>query len=158
MSTNESHVFFDAEGTLYVPKDGHSYADFWDGEHTLERAKKIFKLDNGVVVLLERLKKAGIPSYIVSKHREELLIELLEHFGILNYFDEVLVNGDKGDRIKEIAKSKKITLNNCTMLGDNYYHDVLPALRIGANAFIVDRDYNREARGPRIINLMDFKI
>ena len=81
-SPKNLHLFFDAEGTLYETKNNYEYIDFWNGEHSLERAKKIFRLNDEIKIVLDKMKKKGIPMYVVSKHEEELLPELLLYFGI----------------------------------------------------------------------------
>ena len=152
MTSIKYHIFFDAEGTLYIPKNNFSYNDFWDGEHTLKRAKKTFKLDNGVKDLLKKLRKANFPMYIVSKHNYELLHNLLSHFKIKYYFTEIFINGNKGKRIKEVIKKKKISKNYCIMIGDIYELDILPVIKIGIKAIIINREYNTHIQAPRINN------
>jgi FMN phosphatase YigB (HAD superfamily) len=146
------HIFFDAEGTLYVPRKAHDYSEFWSGHQTINNAKKIFKLDKDALKLLTRLKNEKIPMYVVSQHKKELLIELLEYFGIKDFFTDVLVTSEKGKRIEQLAKSKQIPLDKCLMIGDRYDLDIAPVLEVGGAALLIDREYNQYTPAPRIKN------
>ena len=137
---------------MYVPKKDHDYNEFWCGHQTLENAKKIFKLDNDALELLLRLKTEKIPMYVVSQHRKELLIKLLEYFGIKEFFTDVLVTTEKGKRIQQLAKAKQIPLDKCLMIGDRYELDIAPVLKIGVNALLIDREHNQYLHVPRIKN------
>jgi FMN phosphatase YigB (HAD superfamily) len=151
------HIFFDAEGTLYVTKKGRHYSEFWEGERTIENAKRIFELDKTMHKLLEMLKTKKIPMYLVSKHdHEQLLLELLEHFDVKDYFQEILLNGDKGQRIRELANRKNIPLNHCYMLGDQYNLDIEPVQKVGAKAFLVERKHNRHYSGQKVADNKTF--
>lgn len=149
------YLFLDAEGTLFLPKKGLSYLDFWDGERTLDKAKEVFELDPSTIKVLEELKRMGITMYIVSKHEEAVLPSLLEHFGIRKFFKEVLINGDKGLRIKKQAAADGIPLERCLMVGDMYSLDIAPCLREGIKCYLLDRKYNRKENAPRLKSLYE---
>ena len=151
----KTYLFLDAEGTLFLPKEGLSYLDFWAGEHTLERAKDVFELDPATVEVLEKLRKMGITMYVVSKHEEAILPSLLEHFGIRKFFKDVLINGDKGQRIREQAAADGIPLDRCLMVGDMYSLDIAPCLREGIKCYLLDRKYNRKENAPRLKSLRE---
>ena len=155
--TDKPHLFFDAEGTLYITRnDRMKFKDFWDGDHTIERAREMFTLDSGVKELLEYLSKENIPMYIVSKYHKDLLPELLEHLEIRSYFTEVLINGDKGERIEEYLVKNNIDRRKCLMLGDMYDLDIEPVRDRGIFAILVDRYYNRNHEGPRMGDFNEF--
>lgn len=133
-------VFFDAEGTLYVPRKGKSYSSFWeDGEHSLERAVEHFKLNDGVLETLERMKKMGFTMVVVSTHKPELLPSLLEHFGVKEYFSDIIINGDKGTRMIEFLKEKGIPKNFAVAVGNNRTIDIEPAERVGIKGYLLAR-------------------
>ena len=149
-------IFFDAEGTLYIPKTGHSYSDFWDkGPHSLERAKNIFKLDRKAKAVLRELRKLGIPMYIMSIHDETILPGLLNHFKIKHFFEDILINGDKGARISTYTINHQIPTNRCIMVGDRPEIDIIPVKMEGISTILIDREYNKDFITSRINNLDD---
>jgi FMN phosphatase YigB (HAD superfamily) len=156
-TNKQPHIFFDAEGTIYVTKKNHHYKDFWEGKRTIKEAKRIFKLDKNMQKIMEQLSSWNIPMYLVSKHdHEDLLLDLLEYFDVKKYFQEILVNGDKGERIKDLAVQQKIPLSQCIMLGDRYELDIEPVLKAGAMAFLVQREYNSHYTGPNVTDRQMF--
>ena len=150
------NIFFDAEGTLYVPKKGFTCSDFWKGEKTLERALEIFELDGGVKEMLEKFK--DLKMYVLSIHIKELLEKILSHFGIIEYFEDVLVielGESKAERMKEYSNQNNILLQDCMMIGDTYIFDIKPMKDIGVKALLVNRSYNTEYDTQRIMNITD---
>lgn len=146
----ELYLFFDAEGTLYVTKSGEPFQKFWLGEPSLERALSMFKLDLDVYSTLEKFYKAQVPMFVVSKHKEELLPLLLDGLGIKKFFQKVLINGDKGKRIREFAEKHDFPLDKCYMIGDNLELDIISARREGVNGIFLDSKNNHTLKGPRI--------
>jgi len=146
------NVFFDAEGTLFNPKPGFTIEDFWSNP-SLERAKRIFELDSHTREVLEYLKANNIPAYIVSLHEESILPGLLEFLGIKDYFIRILINGDKGRRIRELADQEGIPIESCVMVGDRYELDIQPTAREGIRGFLLDRPYNQGPDAHRIRTL-----
>jgi len=131
-------VFFDAEGTLYVTKEERTYSDFWDkGEHSLERAIEHFRLNDGVVETLQRLKDMEVEMVVVSKHNPELLPSLLEHLGISNYFTEIIINGDKGDMMMSFLKERSIPKDEAVIVGDTHEIDIKPAQKVGIKGYLL---------------------
>lgn len=152
----EAHIFFDAEGTLYVPKSGYTYSDFWMGEQSIERAIEIFQLDIGIKEMLKNLKEDHKHLHVVSKHKEDLLPGLLDSFGILDLFETIIINGNKGERIKEFIDKNDIAKDDCAMFGDTFDIDIKPVEKQGIRSYLVDRDYNRELKNVMRVNLTDF--
>ncbi len=143
------HVFLDAEGTLYVPKNGRSRWYFW-ARPTPEEAIEFFELDKGVADALEKLRREVDTLCVVSLNSEPVLNALLDHFGIRHYFDSVMVNGDKGKRIVKYLEENGLSKYDSVMVGDTPGLDLYPVARAGIYSVLVDRDYNREARAERI--------
>jgi FMN phosphatase YigB (HAD superfamily) len=154
MSEEELTIFLDAEGTLYVPKNKGSYKEFWKAP-SLKRALEMFRLDDDVLTLLKKLRKKKVPVYVCSMHKEAILLGMLEEFGIKHFFKEILINGDKGRRIKEVARRARIPLGSCIMVGDRYDLDIEPTMREGIRSYLIDRWYNRDFKVPRIGSLLD---
>jgi FMN phosphatase YigB (HAD superfamily) len=145
MTNSQRIVFFDAEGTLYVPKKGRSFDDFWEGgEHTLERALENFELNDGVIETLKELLKKRTKLVVVSVHKEDLLPGLLEDLGVREYFADVLVNGDKGDVMMKYLNDNNIPKENAMIVGDKYDIDIEPARRVGIKGLLLRGPILRE--------------
>lgn len=145
-------IFFDAEGTLWEPRKGKTFADFW-ADPTESRANEVFELTQGCTVTLDRLTAAGIRLIVVSKHNKRILPGLLRLFNLDLYFEDVLINGDKGLRVREWLKGQGIPRSAALMVGDRADLDILPLEREGIRAFLVDTEYNQNDHGERIDGL-----
>lgn len=145
-------VFFDAEGTLWVPRPGRTFADFW-AEPTNARARHVFELAPDCLETLDALRAANVRLVVVSKHNEAILPGLLELFGLAGHFDDVLINGDKGHRIRDWLRAHRMTAGSAVMVGDRMDLDILPARREGVRALLVDMEYNQGERAERIDGL-----
>jgi phosphoglycolate phosphatase-like HAD superfamily hydrolase len=146
------HIFLDAEGTLYVPKDGRSRWAFWSRPSPAE-AVEFFKLDDGVFDALEKLRSEAETLCVVSLNSEPVLDAVLDHFDIRRFFDVVMVNGDKGRRISQYLERNCLDKSEALMVGDTPSLDLYPVLRAGIHSLLVDREYNRWARAERIRGL-----
>lgn len=142
-------MFLDAEGTLYVPRNGRSRWAFW-ARPSPEEAVEFFELDRGVVEALKKLRSEADTLSVVSLNTEPVLNALLDHFGIRSYFDSIMVNGDKGKRIERFLEERGLSKDEALMVGDTPSLDLYPVLRAGVDAILIDRDYNRNARAERI--------
>ncbi len=156
-SPRPASVFFDAEGTLYLPKLGHSYREFWEGgEPTLERAARIFQLDPDAPGVLRALRRQGVRLVVASKHREALLRSMLIHFGIWHLFDAVLVGDEKGVLVADYLRERGLRKDDAVMIGDRPHLDVHPVEAAGVRAYLLRREHNaREGGAYRIWALWD---
>ncbi len=143
------HVFLDAEGTLYVPKDGRSRWEFW-ADPSPDKAVEFFELDTGVKESLERLRSQVITLCLVSRNPPEIIDALLDKFGIRQYFDEILLNGNKGKQIAKYLYRRGYRRDESVMVGDMPVLDLYPVKRVGIESILVDRDYNGFAKVERI--------
>ncbi len=143
------HVFLDAEGTLYVPKRGRSTWEFW-ADPSPAYARDFFELDEGVVEALESARGMVDTLCIASKNTKPILDVLLDDFGIRGYFDEVLLNGDKGRQIARYLRKRGYDRADAVMVGDTPVLDLFPVRDVGVEAILVDRPYNRWADAERI--------
>ena len=150
------YIFFDAEGTLYIPQPRKTTREFWEyGERTIERAKGFFTLDDGVRDSLEELKTRGYNLYVLSRHKKTLLEDMLRHFNIRHLFDDILVNGDKGVRIRECLSEIMANTEEALMIGDIPSLDVDPVNRVGVRCLLIDRKYNQASSCERISGIKE---
>jgi phosphoglycolate phosphatase-like HAD superfamily hydrolase len=148
------HLFLDAEGTLYVPKGGRSRWVFW-ADPTPEAALEFFELDTGVYEALHQLRGQVDTLCLVSRNTEDILGALLEKFGIRGFFDEIMLNGDKGRQIERYLCRNGFKKEESLMVGDMPGLDLFPVKRAGIEAVLVDRVYNSWAKAERIKGLSD---
>lgn len=143
------HVFLDAEGTIYVPKNGRSRWEFW-ADPSPERAVEFFELDKGAKESLVKLRAQVETLCLVSRNPEDILYALLDKFGIREYFDEIMLNGDKGKQIAGFLSRRGLTRGTAVMVGDMPTLDLYPVRRRGIEAILVERHYNAFANAERI--------
>jgi FMN phosphatase YigB (HAD superfamily) len=148
------HIFLDAEGTLYVPKQGRSRWEFW-ANPSPEAAVDFFELDDGVVTALEFLRENSDSICIVSRNSALILDALLEKFGILHFFDEVILSTNKGKSIERYLSDRGLNPEEALMVGDMPTLDLYPVRAVGVDVVLVDRQYNRVARAERIRGVKD---
>jgi len=148
------HIFLDAEGTLYVPRQGRSRWEFW-ANPSPEAAVDFFELDDGVVTALEFLRENSDSICIVSRNSAPILDALFEKFGILHFFDEVILSTNKGKSIERYLSDRGLNLDEALMVGDMPTLDLYPVRAVGVDVVLVDRQYNRVARAERIRGVKD---
>jgi FMN phosphatase YigB (HAD superfamily) len=148
-------AFLDAEGTLYVPKPGRTAEAFWRGECTLERALAHFEPETGVFDALRRLRAQGSRVVVVSKHREDLLLQLFDAWGLRALIDDVILTHRKGQAIARFLETEGVPPSRALMLGDRPDLDVEPVLREGVPALLLRRDYNLTYEGDVLCCLAD---
>ncbi len=148
------HVFVDAEGTLYVPKHGRSRWEFWVNPSP-ELALEFFELDVGVKEALAEIRARSDTLCLASRNSSEILNALLAKFGIRKYFDDVLLNGNKGKNISRYLSRRGLSKDEAIMVGDMPRLDIFPVKEHGIEAILVDRVYNRYADAERISGLKD---
>ena len=120
-----------------------------------ELAKDFFRLDEGVAEALMSLRDKVDSLCIVSKNSKPVLDALLEDFGIREYFDEVILNGDKGRQISKYLNDRGYDRTDAVMVGDTPALDLYPVRKAGIEAILVDRPYNRGEDAERIKGVRD---
>jgi FMN phosphatase YigB (HAD superfamily) len=143
------HMFFDAEGTLYVPRGRASASEFWSAP-SADHAREFFRLDDGVREALETLRRTADTMCIVSWNKKPILDALLEENAIGHIFDDIMLNGDKGRLIRSFLSRRGVRPDMALMIGDTPELDIHPVRRVGVEAILVDRPYNRGADAERI--------
>lgn len=153
-STGVTHVFFDAEGTLWQPRPGRTIHDFWDAP-SRARAQAVFDLTPGVEETLQALRERGLTLVVMSKHDPELLPRLLEDFGLADHFADVLVDDDKQARVSAWLDEQGIDPRRAVMVGDRVEYDIEPLAEAGVIGILLDQRYNRGFGHLRIHRLAD---
>lgn len=148
------HIFLDAEGTIYVPRHGRSRWAFW-ADPSPEAALDFFELDDGVRETLLWLRNHADTICLVSRNTEDILASLLGKFQIRDFFDEIMLNGDKGRKIEHYLRKNGFRKEESLMVGDMPTLDFYPLMRVGIEALLVDRPYNSWAKGERIRGISD---
>ena len=148
------HLFLDAEGTLYIPKGKRSRWEFW-ADPTPEAAVDFFELDEGVADTLRALRAHVDTLCIVSRNTEPILRAILKKHNIESCFDDILLNGNKGKVIEDYLRKRGLSKSESVMVGDMPTLDLYPVRRVGIDAILVDRYYNRFARAERIRGVRD---
>jgi|GEM_PF-1467040 len=144
------HVFLDAEGTIYVPRKGHTQYEFWAGDATPEKALEIFELDAGAAEAIRELRKHAETLCVVSLNPAPVLEALLQQFGIRDAFDEVMLNGNKGHLIRDFLRKHNFRTDQAIMVGDMPKIDLWPVRKAGIECVLVDRYYNQGVSAERI--------
>jgi FMN phosphatase YigB (HAD superfamily) len=152
------HVFLDAEGTIYVPRKGHTQYEFWAGEHTPEKALEIFELDVGAAEAIRELRKAADTLCVVSLNPRPVLEALLRKFGLIEAFDEIMLNGDKGRLIRDYLRRHNYRTDQAVMVGDMPRIDLWPVKKIGIESLLVDRYYNQGVAAERIPGISELPV
>lgn len=86
----------------------------------------------GIAELLERIKSSGKKIVLATSKPEEFSIRILEHFGLMKYFDVVAgasmdeKRNKKGDVIRYAMEKGGFTAENAVMIGDRE-HDIFGA-------------------------------
>lgn len=142
-------IFFDAEGTLWIPQAGRTLKEFWE-RPTREHARIVFQPAPGIHQALARLSAAGCRLVVLSRHDPQLLPSLLEEFKVAVFFEDVLVNGDKGERAALWLHKQGIAHGDALMVGDRQDLDIDPLKRVRIPALLVDRPDNQQVAHPRL--------
>jgi len=152
--TRFKHVFLDAEGTLYVPKGKRLIWEFW-ANPSPEAAVEFFELDTGVLEALRTLREQVDTICVVSRNSWPILSAILKKYGIEDFFDDIILNGNKGKKIERYLSRHGMSKAESIMVGDMPELDLFPVLRAGVAALLVDRWYNRSVSAERIKGLSD---
>ena len=116
----------------------------------LPSAENFFELDSGVEDALKRLRRKAHTLGLVSWNSEPVLRALLRKFNLREYFDCILINGDKGKRIESYLSRNGLRKEDAIMIGDMPKLDLYPLRKAGIDAILIDRDYNWYAKAERI--------
>lgn len=104
--------------------------------------QKMCKLFDGMENILKTIKGFGYKMYIATSKREDIASEMLEEFGVREYFDGVFGTVESEGRIDKkdiLAYAVKMSggeINDCLMIGDSVY-DANAAIEVGMDCLAV---------------------
>ena len=134
-----------------------------------ERYTKIGKFENapypGMIDLLNKLKNEGFKLYVATSKLETIALEVLDHFDMTEYFDEIAGSTADGSREKKEDVIKYLLdkigedETGTVMVGDTNF-DVLGAAELGIPCIAVtwgfgNLDEMKKAGAVAIVNSMD---
>lgn len=99
---------------------------------------------------LQRVQDAGLRQNILSAHEHEALLEAVRHFGIADYFDEILGLGDfnavsKVDLGRGWLENSKMNPREVVLVGDTL-HDHEVAEEMGIGCVLIDQGHQSRRR------------
>lgn len=177
-------IFFDADGTLWYPKQTkYSDTPWWIYYHP--EGKKIDPLKHLMLMphverTLKRLKKEGFTLVLISQlpYTKKVSLHKLErmtkHFGIRRFFDEIRPSyssikrghpDPKDIAILDVLKRMKIPKSKALMVGDSYTNDYIPGKKAGIECVLIgsfkhtkdDVRYRRVRRKiPNLSGIFDY--
>ncbi|MFZ4463578.1 MAG: HAD family hydrolase [Bacteroidales bacterium] len=117
-------------------------------------------LQEGAVALMKQMQRSGFRQVILSAMEQELLLELLDHFQIRNFFDFTYgidnhFGGGKLERGLELMRQMHVSPSECLLIGDTE-HDAEVASALGCRCLLFGGGHQSEpvlqATGNRIIH------
>ena len=143
-------------GEEEIEKFSKEYYDHM-GEYTVLQPKTI-----DVLKALKGKYKLGIVTNGISKCQHDKI----EHVGISEYFDEIIVSGDTENNIRKpnkeifelMCNKLNVKAEECVFVGDVFSTDILGALRAGMIPIWIVSDVDRPAsyyKGIRIQNISE---
>lgn len=113
-----------------------------------------------VLSILKKLKELGIEQSVLSAYSHETLVEILQTYGISNYFIYVMGASDiyatgKVEQGRELIKSIDVERDKVVMVGDSL-HDYEVAETIGIDCFLISNGHQSkkviEKSGAKILD------
>ncbi len=115
------------------------------------------KLYDGVIDLLESLKKAGKGVYLLSNAQRCFTLPELEELGLLKYFDGILISSDCGCSkpqkafFDKLFKTYKLDKNTSIMIGNDCISDMGGANNAGIDGLYIHQEISTPLEGHELI-------
>ncbi len=108
------------------------------------------KLHDGVIDLIKKWKNEGRRIVLLSASKRNLLIEQLEHFKIIDLFDDILgtttIKAYGKDQIaKEYIEENHLDKEETIMIGDTLHDDEVASI-LGVQSFLVAKGHQSKER------------
>lgn len=116
-------------------------------------------LHKGVIPVLEKLKQAGKQQLVLSAMKQDFLMQTLDHYRIIQFFDEVSGLNDhyansKVENGKRMFERLQLQPENTCLIGDTI-HDFEVARELGCRCILIANGHQSEKRlkktGCRVI-------
>lgn len=118
------------------------------------KASTIFiELYDGVVDLLQSLKKAGKNVYLLSNAQRCFTYPEIVELGIADYFDDIFISSDyscsKPDVkfFKELIKAHNLSRKDTIMIGNDCISDMLVAKGVGVDSLYIHQEISTPLEG-----------
>lgn len=141
-------AYYEAVGFDFERDDWHEVStEYVD---TYESLVGGAELTDHVVDVLDGIRKTGLKQYVLSALKEELLIEVLERYGIIHYFTGVCGSNNiyadgKVARGQQMLADFQIEPTNTLMIGDTL-HDAEVAEALGFDVCLFAGGHNNAER------------
>ncbi len=128
-----------------------------------EKRKFSARLHEGVYETLEKIRDEGLGQSVLSAYSLDNLKNILGHFNLDGFFDEItgldnIYAHGKIDIGKKLMEKLSLNKNEALMIGDTL-HDAEVAKEIGADAILIAHGHQSEKRlkasGNRVVNSFD---
>ncbi|MFH0927746.1 MAG: HAD-IA family hydrolase [Candidatus Micrarchaeota archaeon] len=149
-------IFFDGDGTVWRLRPGTLFkhpVDAWKKSRSSEEARGHFEVPDSHIRILRLLRDSGIYLVILStsphtkRYANKKLTETVRHFKLDRIFNEIHAAddypGSKGEHMLRILLKRRIKKKEALMVGDSQKWDYSPAKKVGIDALLLRRSYNR---------------
>ena len=116
-------------------------------QHYSDAPNQLTRLYPGTIETLSAMREAGMYQVLITNKPERFIIPILQHFGMLDYFD-LCLGGDSLAHKKphplpllQAAKHFSVPPGDCAMVGDSR-HDVAAGKAAGFVTFALPGGYN----------------
>ena len=110
----------------------------------------MIRLYDGVIELLEGLKRAGKKIYLLSNAQESFTIPEMEDLGILSYFDGIMISSEervcKPQRqfFEKLLAKYELDKTECLMVGNDKNSDMMGAKGVGIDGVYIHQEISPE--------------
>ncbi|MBQ4128165.1 MAG: HAD family hydrolase [Ruminococcus sp.] len=114
-------------------------------------------LYDGVIDLLESLKKAGKKIYLLSNAQRCFTYPELEELGIVNYFDGIFISSDCGCKkpqkafFDKLFKQFSLKKSESIMVGNDCITDMMGAKEAGIDGLYIHQEISTPLEGKKLV-------
>jgi phosphoglycolate phosphatase len=107
-------------------------------------------LQGGAAQVLKTIAEKGLGQSILSAYNQQMLEEVVKHFGLVDFFDNLVGLSDfyaksKLENGKELIKKLRISRSSVLLIGDTT-HDYEVAEQIGTDCILIDDGHQERKR------------
>ena len=111
------------------------------------------ELYDGVIELLEQLRKDGKGVYLLSNAQSDFTRPELDKLGLIPYFDGILISSEEGVKkpsplfFHQLLDRYHLDASECIMIGNDEYSDIAGAKAVGMDCLYIHTDISPEVSG-----------